>query len=103
MKGEGEPTFSLDRALRAHKIDDNGIEMEDHARLMRDYHKAERNGTLDPRDPVVIAGGDAKYAELQYANDNSLQSNVKRTGSLRAAGEGLKKRFGSLGKKSGDD
>lgn len=76
--------------------------MEDHAHLAHDYHEAERAGKLDPRDPVTIAGGDAKYAELQHANNHELESSVRRTGSLRAAGEGLKKRLGSLRKKHDD-
>ncbi|KAK3111610.1 hypothetical protein LTR53_012952, partial [Teratosphaeriaceae sp. CCFEE 6253] len=97
VKGQSEPSFSLDRALQAHKIDDNGIEMEDRAHLMKDYHKAERKGTLDRRDPIAIAGNDAKYAELEHANvAKDADLDMKRGGSLRHAGEGLKKRLGSL-------
>ncbi|KAK3068821.1 hypothetical protein LTR53_013301, partial [Teratosphaeriaceae sp. CCFEE 6253] len=78
-------------------IDDNGIEMEDRAHLMKDYHKAERKGTLDRRDPIKIAGNDAKYAELEHANvAKDADLDMKRGGSLRHASEGLKKRLGSL-------
>jgi hypothetical protein len=99
LSGKSEPAFSLDRALQAHKISDDGIEMEDHARLMKDYQKAERDGTLDRRDPVAIAGDDGKYAELEFKNSGmskDADASVRRTGSLRQAGEGLKKRIGSL-------
>lgn len=94
LKGESEPAFSLDRALKAHKIDDNGIEMEDRAHLRNDYHDAERRGKLDPRDPVTIAGDDSKYADLQFENGaedgnmggpnhSTIGSIKKRIGSLR--------------------
>ncbi|TKA83824.1 hypothetical protein B0A55_00157 [Friedmanniomyces simplex] len=100
-KGQSEPTFSLDRALQAHKIDDDGIEMEDRAHLNKDYHRAERNGTLDTRDPVEIAGNDGKYAELEQANvAKDVDADMKRGGSLR----GLKNRIGSLRhRKHGDE
>jgi hypothetical protein len=99
LHGKSEPAFSLDRALQAHKIDDNGIEMEDHAHLMKDYHKAERDGTLDRRDPVAIAGDDGKYVDLEYKNSGmskDADASMRRSSSLRHAGEGLKKRIGSL-------
>ncbi|QIW95860.1 hypothetical protein AMS68_001378 [Peltaster fructicola] len=103
LKGESEPSFSLDRALRAHKIDDDGIEMSDRAQLTKDYHKAERNGTLDTRDPVVIAGGQSRYVDLEHEREREYSSNVNRSSSLRLVGEGLKKRIGSLRKKNRDD
>ncbi|EMC95133.1 hypothetical protein BAUCODRAFT_157635 [Baudoinia panamericana UAMH 10762] len=99
LKGQSEPTYSLDRALQAHTINDNGIEMEDRADRMRDYRTAERKGTLDTRDPVEIAGDDGKYVDMEYAaykNDRENEENVQRSGSLRAAGASLKKRIGSL-------
>ncbi|WPH01689.1 Hypothetical protein R9X50_00454100 [Acrodontium crateriforme] len=99
-KGKGD-TFALDRALQAHKIDENGIEMEDRARLNESYHEAKRRGTLDKRDPVEIAGGEAAYAALQQANSGTSET-VRRTGSIKAVGEGLKKRIGSLRHKKDD-
>nr|OQO18503.1 hypothetical protein B0A51_16723 [Rachicladosporium sp. CCFEE 5018] len=101
LKGEAEPGFSLNRALKAHKIDDNGIEMEDHAAINRDYHRAERKGTLDARDPVTIAGDDRKYAELAHANDTDLHHNeMHRKGSIK---QSLKQRIGSLRRKPDHD
>lgn len=81
------------------------MEMTDHAKISNDYHRAARKGTLDARDPVAIAGDDGKYAELEIANARaSTSDDVKRTGSLRAAGENLKKRIGSLRhRKQNDD
>ncbi|KAF2163998.1 hypothetical protein M409DRAFT_68224 [Zasmidium cellare ATCC 36951] len=99
LKGESEPAFSLDRALRAHKISDSGIELQEGTHLMKDYSKKKENGTLDNRDPVHIAGDDAKYADMQFANSHDTDAGVRRSGSLR---EGLKKRIGSLRKKRAD-
>nr|POF13035.1 hypothetical protein CFP56_10183 [Quercus suber] len=97
LKGQSEPGFSLDRAMQAHKIDENGIEMEDRAALMKDYHKAEREGTLDKRDPVVIAGDESKYNDAYYAN--SRDNDAARMGGIGPSSsikEGIKKRIGSL-------
>ncbi|KAK0257445.1 hypothetical protein LTR91_019392 [Friedmanniomyces endolithicus] len=99
-KGQSEPSFSLDRALRAHKIDDDGIEMGDRAQINRDYHRAERKGTLDTRDPVEIAGNDAKYAGLEHANvAKDVDADNKHGGGLR----GLKNRIGSLTHRKHED
>jgi hypothetical protein len=98
-KGQGE-SFILDRALRAHRIDDDGaIEMQDSAALRKDYKKKEREGTLDTRDPTTIAGDDKKYADITAANDTDLH----KSHSLRHAGDSLKKRIGSLRRKNRDE
>lgn len=105
LKGQGD-TFGLDRALRAHRIDDNGgIEMQDSAALKKDYKRQEHQGLLDTRDPTAIAGDDGKYAEIQAANDTDLHNDggIRRSGSLRAAGDSLKRRIGSLRHKNRDD
>lgn len=77
--------------------------MQDHAKLNRAYHDAERNGTLDQRDPVAIAGGQAKYVELEMKNDKEYDSNINRSSSLRLAADGLKKRFSGMRGKKHDD
>lgn len=79
--------------------------MEDRAKISQEYHNAQRKGTLDDRDPVRIAGDDGRYADLEIANtkDNDAGGNLRRGGSLRAVGDGLKKRIGSLRKKHKDD
>lgn len=103
MKGQSEPSFSLDRAFKTHNINDEGIEMGDRSQINRDYHRAERKGTLDARDPVEIAGNDGKYAEAEmaaYANSRDNDASVKRSGSLRAD---LKKRIGSLRHRNRDE
>lgn len=100
LKGKSEPAFSLDRAMKTHKIDDNGVELEDRSHINRDYEDAKKRGSLDDRDPRHIAGDDSKYADAQFANmrDNykSSESEIHRSGSLK---EGLKKRIGSIKKK----
>lgn len=92
LRGQGD-SFTLDRALRAHKIDDDGgIEMQDSAALRSEYKKQERQGMLDKRDPTTIAGDDGKYADITAANDTDLHKShsIKDT---------LKKRVGSLRRK----
>ena len=92
LRGQGD-SFTLDRALRAHKIDDDGgIEMQDSAALRSEYKKQERQGMLDKRDPTTIAGDDSKYADITAANDTDLHKShsIKDT---------LKKRVGSLRRK----
>ncbi|KAK5172201.1 uncharacterized protein LTR77_003839 [Saxophila tyrrhenica] len=96
LKGQSEPGFSLGRAMQAHKIDDQGIEMEDRAGIDDSYHAAKRNDTLDDRDPVLIAGDDSKYVDAEIANSNDADvgnSRHKREGSKT---ENLKRRIGSL-------
>ena len=102
LKGQAEPSFSLDRAFKAHRIDEDGIEMDDRAGINREYHAAERKGTLDARDPVEIAGNDGKYAEAEMANYGNNDT-VRRTGSIRAAGDSLKRRIGSMRHRKNDD
>ncbi|KAI4730017.1 hypothetical protein E4T49_02247 [Aureobasidium sp. EXF-10728] len=105
LKGKGEPAFSLDRALKAHTIHERdfdgerGIELSDRP-LMSDYDKMKDRKKLDDRDPVEIAGGESRYADLTMAADTD--AHINRTSSLRKAGEGLKKRL-SLRRRKQDD
>lgn len=108
LKGQSSPTFDLDRALKAHRIDEisaGGIELQDRSRISRDYHDAERRGELDPRDPVDIAGGEGRYVDLEVADARanaeatSSDPNMNR-GGIRGS---LKKRIGSLKKKARDE
>jgi hypothetical protein len=92
VRGQGD-SFALDRALRAHKIDDDGaIEMQDSAALRSEYKKQERQGMLDKRDPTTIAGDDGKYADITAANDTDLHKS-------HSIKDSLKKRVGSLRRK----
>lgn len=84
--------------MKAHKISDNGIEMSEGSRLNHDFDRAKRNGSLDARDPIDIAGGESRYVDMELAN--AKDNDIKRSGSLR---QGLKKRIGSLRKKSRDE
>ncbi|GAB7364437.1 hypothetical protein MBLNU230_g4978t1 [Neophaeotheca triangularis] len=98
LAGKGEPAYSLDKALQAHKISDSGeMELQDRSHLKKEHREAGQKGKLDARDPVEIAGDDGAYADLQHANDrdlpNSSAGGIGRSGSLKA---GLKRRIGSL-------
>ena len=96
IRGQGD-SFALDRALRAHKIDDDGaIEMQDSAALRQEYKKQERQGMLDKRDPTTIAGDDRNIADITAANDTDLH----KSHSLK---DSLKKRVGSLRRKNRDE
>jgi len=79
--------------------------MEDRAEIAQDYHKAQRAGTLDKRDPVPIAGDDGRYVDLEIANtkDNDIGGGVRRGSSLKGVSDGLKRRIGSLRRKNKDD
>jgi hypothetical protein len=68
--------------------------MGDRSHINKDYHRAERKGTLDTRDPIEIAGNDGQYAELEQANvRKDYEADVGRKNSVVG---GLKKRIGSL-------
>lgn len=98
LHGQGEPSFSLDRALQAHTIHERdfdghrGIELSERP-LMSNYDKRAGKDSkgLDTRDPVEIAGGEDRYMDMQHAMDP--EAHMTRTSSLRRAGEGLKKRL----------
>ena len=100
VKGESEPLFSLDRALRAHNINETsegGIEMQDRAHQRERYRDAERKGKLDDRDPVDIAGGEGRYVDMEV---NEVRAEASASDARRRSGhgtmDGLKKRIGSL-------
>lgn len=75
------------------------MELQDRASIDRDYHDAERRGTLDRRDPVDIAGGESKYADMEIAASASASDSHTKSHGLGS----LKKRIGSLRKKERDD
>ena len=101
LKGASEPNFSLDRALRAHTINENGIEMDDRSHLTKDYRQRERDGTLDRRDPVEIAGGQSNYVDMEIAAAAKQDGDVE---PVKKNGHGsLRKHIGSLRKKNKDD
>ena len=74
--------------------------MQDGRTLRKSYDQKQREGPIDSRDPVDIAGGQDKYVEMESARTRDNDAGVKRSGSLR---DGLKKRIGSLRKKHRDD
>ena len=89
LKGESEPTFSLNRALRGHTINEDGIEMQDQR------HKAKR-------DPVKLAGGEQAYVDAEIAamaKDNDVPSD----GVRKSVGGSIRKRIGSLRHRNKDD
>lgn len=93
IKGKGEPSYSIEKALKEHKIhgdkEDNadrgasgeatGIEMQNHP-----------GGTVDSRDPVDIAGGRQRYTDSEHGTASTPKPHAL---------NGLKKRIGSLRKK----
>jgi hypothetical protein len=94
----GEPAFSLNRALKAHTIHERdfdgqrGIELSDRP-LMSDYNKQKDRKQLDERDPVEIAGGESRYADLVTAADTDAHTHNRTGSSLRKVSDGLKKRL----------
>jgi len=93
LKGKGEPSYSIEKALKEHKIhgdrertsngsygEVSGIEMQ--------------GGPVDSRDSVEMAGGQQAYTDLEHQTAAETSGSTKRH-SL----QGLKKRIGSLRKK----
>ncbi|KAF2217827.1 hypothetical protein CERZMDRAFT_92470 [Cercospora zeae-maydis SCOH1-5] len=78
LKGKGDE-FELDRAMKKHTINENGIEMSD-----------------KKRDPINVSDGEP-YADYASTRDADTGRNRSDSGGLRA---GLKKRIGSLRKKN---
>ncbi|TKA72470.1 hypothetical protein B0A49_06232 [Cryomyces minteri] len=121
LKGKGEPSFSLDRALKAHTIHERdfdghaGIEMSDRANTNTNTntnHRATgrttgRDGTPfeDPGDAEVIAGGSARYADLRHQADvaalEAHGDDAQPTWAGRRSLDGLKRRIGSLRRNKG--
>lgn len=78
LKGKGEPSYSVDRALKDHKkYGDSGVEMSNTRR---------RNRSLDHADPPDVF--------LSPFNDSAGIGRSNTTG--KSVGNALKKRFGSL-------
>jgi hypothetical protein len=116
VKGVGEPSFSIERALKEHKIDDSapnprrmpgtadGIEMSTRNRSgsgtsrfgkdRTDSNLSQDNSTVDPRNPMW---GDGEQGRFSPRVGRSASGREK-----RMSGGGLKRRFGSLKKRIGD-
>jgi hypothetical protein len=81
LKGKGEPSFSVDRAIKDHKkYGDTGVEMS---------HARRRNRSLDHADPPDVL--------LSPFDDRAAVGRSNTTG--KSVGSALKKRFGSLRRK----
>ena len=83
--------------MRAHKIDDSGnagIELQERGPLMRDHD-----------DPVELAGGESKYADMEISRaDASGSGGISRPrAESHGLRDGLKKRIGSLKHKHRDE
>jgi hypothetical protein len=84
IKGKGEPSYSIEKALKEHKISDEG----DHRKEMA--------------DGIEMTSQHRRSGSARISVDGD-ESDVKRSGSLSkrlsGGGAGLKKRIGSLRKK----
>lgn len=85
IKGKGEPSYSIEKALKEHKLDDsrsgeNGIEMKTHGR-----------STSGSAGAIASTGWENGETSLGRSGSGSMGK--------RLSG-GLKKRFGSLKKKN---
>jgi hypothetical protein len=95
IKGKGEPSYSIEKALKEHKIRDekvaeNGIEMKSHPRDNRGGHSREPSGS-GAGGAIATTGWD----------DGEAQVNRSSSISKRLSG-GLKKRFGSIKRNNKD-
>ncbi|KAE9973838.1 hypothetical protein BLS_003388 [Venturia inaequalis] len=96
LKGKGEPSYSIEKALKEHKLLDDEDRADRVARGQASGIELQDQSPYDARDPVTIAGGQQRYAELEHRSAGRRSGEHKRqSGSF----EGLKKRIGSLGKR----
>ena len=88
IKGKGEPSYTIEKALKEHKITDEGGHRKDMADGIEMTSQRRRSGS-------------------GHINVNEGRPGVSRSGSfgkrLSSGGAGLKKRFGSLRKKAHHD
>ncbi|KAI9842291.1 MAG: hypothetical protein M1837_007361 [Sclerophora amabilis] len=86
IKGEGEPAYSVNKALKDH-------DLKDHRRMMND---GESGYEMTPQAPLRKSTDGAKSSGTAVAV-HETDDGVNRSGSKGGkVGEGLKKRFGSL-------
>lgn len=98
IKGKGEPSYSIEKALKEHtirdeKVAENGIEMKSHPRDTRGGHNREPSGSG--------AGGAIGAIATTGWDDGEAQVNRSSSISKRLSG-GLKKRFGSIKRNNKD-
>lgn len=103
LKGKGEPSFTVEKALKDHKHNT-------HRRIMSDgdsgYELQVRSRPIDPRQrsasgsgaDVANAGTSSSSAAKTAGNYADFESGMRRSNSHKI-GEGLKKRFGSIRRK----
>lgn len=96
-KGKGEPSYSIEKALRDHKL-------SDHRRVLSDgnsYEMQPQNGPSSSRqrsasgsNAEIISNGKPSGNAMKYSD---FEGEVRRSNTTgRRVGEGLKRRFGSL-------
>jgi len=100
IKGKGEPSYSIEKALKDHKI--TSVDGSDKG------HKKSASSEIELTSRPRQSGGQAQTSGVaggadQFERDNSMRSNgdegVRRSASAkekRLSGGGLKKRFGSM-------
>ncbi|GME22288.1 Pal1 cell morphology [Neofusicoccum parvum] len=93
--GKGEPSYSLDEAMKRHKISSkgDGIEMTTRPRNKSDVTYQYRGHYLDPNDAGY--GGEQRYNDWGVGSSGISRS--RSTGHKMT--EGLKKRLGGIGRK----
>jgi hypothetical protein len=97
LKGKGEPSFTIEKALKEQKL-------SDHRRVLSDgnsYEMQSQNGSLSSRqrsasgsNAEIISNGKPSGDAMRSSD---LEGEVRRRNTTgRRVGEGLKRRFGSL-------
>jgi hypothetical protein len=96
-KGKGEPSFSVEKALKDHKLSDhrrvlsdgNSYEMQPQNRTLASRQRSASGSTADITPNGKPSGNVMKYSDYE--------GEVRRSNTTgRRVGEGLKRRFGSL-------
>jgi hypothetical protein len=97
LKGKGEPSFTIEKALKEHKL-------SDHRRVLSDgnsYEMQPQNGSSSTSqrsasgsNAEIISNGEPSGNAMRYSD---FEGEVRRSNTTgRRVGEGLKRRFGSL-------
>ncbi|KAI9687035.1 MAG: hypothetical protein M1822_002445 [Bathelium mastoideum] len=98
IHGKGEPYYSLEKAIKNHKISDEPGEEQGAIELRETPKGAQASSSgADARDPVEVVGSSRKMVDLEH------EASVRRSGSSSRKGEGFMKRIGSLRRRKNHD
>ena len=107
LKGKGEPSYSIEKALKEHKRSNHGrnastgIEMTSPRTPQSPrYRDSVGENATSPRSIESMEPSSRPASDGQKYSD--WESSLRRNGSGKGAGGSIRRRFGSLRRKDGD-